>query len=59
MFNALGAYLSHYNLCSGYWSGSWTFIPVAIGPAIGHMQGKRQSDSCVYFVRIYIYIRHV
>ena len=40
---------------SGYWSGNRTFIPVAIGPAIGHVQGKRQSDSCVYFVRLYIY----
>ena len=38
---------------SGYWSGNQTHIPVAIGPAIGHVQGtdgKRQSDSCVYFV---------
>ena len=29
---------------------------VAIGPAIGHVQGKRQSDSCIYFVRL---IHHV
>ena len=33
---------------SGYWSGNQTPIPVAIGLAIGHVQGtarKRQSDS--------------
>ena len=38
---------------SGYWSSNRTPIPVAIGPAIGHVQGtdrKRQSDLCVYFV---------
>ena len=40
-------------LRSGYWSGNRTLIPVAIGPAIGHVQGKRQSDSCIYFVRLY------
>ena len=36
---------------SGYWSGNRTPIPVAIGPANGHVQGtdrKRQSDSCIY-----------
>ena len=40
-------------VCSGYWSGNRTFSPVAIGPAIGCVQGKRQSDSCVYFVQMY------
>ena len=46
-------YLTLYRIHSGYWSGNRTHIPVAIGPAIGHVQGtdgKRQLDSCVYFV---------
>ena len=33
---------------SGYWSGNRTFIPVAIGPAIGHVV-KHQSDSCYIY----------
>ena len=35
-------------LRSGYWSGNRTFIPVAIGPAIGHVV-KHQSDSCYIY----------
>ena len=42
---------AHWNvfvLHSGYCSGNRTFIPVAIGPAIGHVV-KHQSDSCYIY----------
>ena len=51
MLEYIATYYNYYH--SGYWSGNRTPIPMAIGPAIGHMQGtdcKRQSDSCIYFV---------